>query len=40
MATSKAAELIAVSLEDRRVLRDLRTQLGIRIKGIAKCLKL
>ena len=29
MATSKAAELIAVSLEDRRVLRDLRTQLGL-----------
>ena len=29
MATSPAVELIAVSLEDRRVLRDLRTQLGL-----------
>jgi predicted transcriptional regulator len=29
MATSTAVELIAVSLEDRRALRDLRTQLGL-----------
>ena len=29
MATSPAVELIAVSLEDRRVLRDLRTQIGL-----------
>ena len=29
MATSTAVELIAVSLEGRRVLRDLRTQLGL-----------
>ena len=29
MATSPAVELIAVSLEDRRALRDLRTQLGL-----------
>ena len=29
MATSTAVELIAVSLDDRRALRDLRTQLGL-----------
>ena len=29
MATSPAVELIAVSLEGRRALRDLRTQLGL-----------
>ena len=29
MATSTAVELIAVSLEDRRALRELRTQLGL-----------
>ena len=29
MATSTAVELIAVSLEGRRALRDLRTQLGL-----------